>query len=326
MGDSIDLLILPLVRTGGKELPSVFGLHVATPPKKVARFRNRDRLVLHLYLDGNAPLPEEQVNQLLSNLAKSYYETAGTVTTALRASAESLNQYLLDRNIKNASTGRQAVGHLSQIVLRDKRLSIAQSGLSHAFLLTSTNVEHIHDLHLAGNGLGLSRTTHLRFTQLELLANDAVFISMQAPANWSPDSLSNLQGQGPESLRRKLLSSAGADLNAFLLHAQSGSGEFRLLRPAKQARPAPIPVTPIPEMIGEPEATISAPETISEPALPGEQAQIPDETESISAIPTGVAVAASTGIQPPPPTDPQSPADTAKRGNLSVEGKRQDTS
>ncbi|UCD42954.1 MAG: hypothetical protein JSV69_04955, partial [Chloroflexota bacterium] len=81
MGDSIDLLILPLVRTGGKELPSVPGLHVASPPRKVARFRKRDRLVLHLHLDGNAPLPPEQVEQLLTNLANSYYQTAGTVTT-----------------------------------------------------------------------------------------------------------------------------------------------------------------------------------------------------------------------------------------------------
>jgi hypothetical protein len=78
MGDSFDLLILPLVRSGGKELPSISGLYVATPPRKVARFRKRDRLVLHLYLDGNAPLPPEQVDQLLANLASSYYKTAGT--------------------------------------------------------------------------------------------------------------------------------------------------------------------------------------------------------------------------------------------------------
>jgi hypothetical protein len=318
MGDSIDLLILPLVRTDGKELPSVFGLHLATPPRKVARFRNRDRLLLHLYLDGNAPLPPEQVDQLLSNLAKSYYKTAGSVTTALRASAESLNQYMLDRNIKNASTGRQAVGYLSQIVLRDKRLSIAQSGLSHAFLLTSANIEHIHDLHLAGNGLGLSRTAHLRFTQLELQVNDAAIISMQAPTNWSPDSLSILQVQGPESLRRKLLSSASADLNAFLLHAQSGSGEFRLLRPVKKPRPSPIPIAPVSEVIGEPEAAVSSeveiPETTAEPAQPEGQTQIPDETEMVSPIPAGAAVAASTKIQSPPQASPQSTAAPAKTG------------
>lgn len=228
----------------GQEQPNVSGLNVASPPRRPARFRNRDRLALHLYLDGNAPLPPDRVDKILINLANSYFKTAGTVTTALRATAETLNQFLLDRNVRNSSTGRQAIGYLSQIVLRDNRLSIAQSGLSHAYLLTSTKVEHVHDLNLAGNGLGLSRTTHLRFSQLDLQINDAMIISIQSPANWTQDNLSNLQGQGPESLRRKLLSQAGAELNAFLLHAQTGSGEIRLLRPVQKPRPIPIPATP----------------------------------------------------------------------------------
>ena len=247
MANSIDLLILPLARTDGQDQPIVLGLHVAIPPRKSARFRSRDRLALHLTLDGNAPLPPEQINQILANLAKAYYSTAGTVTTALRATAESMNQFLLDRNLRNTSTGRQTVGFLTQIILRDKRLSIAQSGLSHAFLLSSSGAEHIHDLHLAGNGLGLSRTTHIRFSQMDLQPNDAVIISSQSLTAWTQESLSNLHGQGPESLRRKLLSRVGADLNAFLLHAQTGSGELRLLRPVRQ--PRPIPAATIPQSI-----------------------------------------------------------------------------
>ncbi|MES0360324.1 MAG: hypothetical protein ABUK20_05365, partial [Anaerolineales bacterium] len=119
MANSIDLLILPLARTDGQDQPIVLGLHVAIPPRKSARFRSRDRLALHLTLDGNAPLPPEQINQILANLAKAYYSTAGTVTTALRATAESMNQFLLDRNLRNTSTGRQAVGFLTQIILRE---------------------------------------------------------------------------------------------------------------------------------------------------------------------------------------------------------------
>lgn len=242
MGDSIDLLILPLARTAGQEQPSVMGLYVAPPPKKAARFRNRDRLMMHLYLDGNAPLPPDQVDQILGNLAKTYFKTAGTVTTALRAAAENLNQYLLDRNIRNSSTGRQSVGYLTQIVLRENRISVAQSGLTHAFLITSAVVEQIHDLSLAGNGLGLSRNTHLHFTQQEFQTNDALVVSIQAPHSWTLDTLQSFQGQGPESLRRKLLSRAGADLDSFLVHAQNGTGELRLLRPVKAPKPIPTPL------------------------------------------------------------------------------------
>ena len=215
MGESLDLLILPLARTAGQEQPQVSGLLIAPTPKKSARFRKRDQLILHLYLDGNAPLPPDRVDQILENLAKTYFNTAGTVTTALSTVAETLNQYLLDRNIKNSSTGRQAVGFLSQIVLRDQRLYLAQSGLSHAYLLTSTSVEHIHDLTLSGNGLGLGKTPHTRFTHHTLQVNDALIVSIQSPAPWTVDALRSFQGQGPEGLRRKLLSRSGPDLDGF---------------------------------------------------------------------------------------------------------------
>jgi hypothetical protein len=306
MGESIDLLILPLARTAGQEQSTVLGLFVAPPPKKAARFRKPDRLMLHLYLDGNAPLPPDQIDQILVNLAKTYFDTAGTVTTALRATAESLNQYLLDRNIRNSSTGRQAVGYFTQIVLRDNRISIAQSGLSHAFLLTPASIDHIHDLNLAGNGLGLSRTTHIRFTQKEMQINDSLVVSIQAPPSWTRDALQSFQGQGPESQRRKLLSRAGADLDSFLVHAQSGSGELRLLRPVK--RPQPIP-SPVPAAIQEeepkqePEGIEVLPSTAvsvlsaQEAVLESPQAAEMDESISVETTAPQVAGEADASLQ-----------------------------
>ena len=294
MADSIDLLVLPLARIAGQEQPSVPGLHIATPPKKSARFRKRDRLILHLYLDGNAPLPPDQIEQLCVNLAKTYFATAGTVTTALRTAAERLNQYLLDRNIRNSSTGRQAVGYLTQIVLRDNRLSIAQSGLSHAYLLTTKSVDHIHDLNLAGNGLGLGRTTHIRFTQHEFQINDAVVISIQSPASWTPEILRSFQGQGPEGLRRKLLSRAGSEMDSYLVHAQTGTGEIRLLRPVKVTKP--IPSSPPAEEI--------APQTKAEPVQTSEEPVISATVEhgSTKKI-SGAAVLSQTSTAEQPSTD-----------------------
>ncbi|UCD42934.1 MAG: hypothetical protein JSV69_04855, partial [Chloroflexota bacterium] len=197
--------------------------------------------------------------------------------------------------------------------------------LTHAYLLTTGNIEHIHDLQIAGNGLGLSRTTNLRYSQLDLQANDAAVISIQAPINWSTDSLSQLLGQGPESLRRKLLSSAGSELNAFLLHAQSGSGEFRLLRPAKKPRPAPIPVTPLPEtseVVGESEvvtpivtgeSSITDETPVVETAQSDEQSGIVVGEETQTQVPAAVAVAASAGAQ----STPQPTATPKKESSLS---------
>lgn len=249
MGDSNDLLILPLVRSGGQEQPNVEGLFIAPIPRKSARFRKQDRLALHLVFEGTSPLGSEQINQLLSSLASTYYNTPGTVTTAQRSVAETLNQHLLDRNLRDSRFGHQVIGYLTQIVLRGKRLSLAQSGLPHAYLLSSSGVEHIHDLQLAGNGLGLSRTTHVRFSQMDLQPNDAIVITIQPPASWTNETLSKLRGLGPESLRRRLLSQSGDNLDAFLLHAQPGLGELRLLRPVQRTRPAPTQTVPQPATI-----------------------------------------------------------------------------
>ena len=319
MSSPHDLLILPLVRTGGQEQPNVPGLYIPSPPRKSARFRSRDKLVLHLILDGNSPLPQEHIDQILTNLAKTYYNTPGTVTTAQRAVAESLNQYLLDRNLRNSSTGRQAVGYLTQIVLRDTRLAIAQSGLSHAFMLSAGGVEHIHDLHLAGNGLGLSRTTYIRYSQLALQPNDAIVITIQPPATWTEESLSAFRGQGPESLRRKLLSIGGTELNAFLLHAQPGSGKLRVLRPAGQPRPVPIPLIPQPMPVDTVDLSkegipLSGETEISTPAAGEELAQDTAQVSALAVESTAVShdpplsqPAESTSDQPtqPEPSQPK---------------------
>lgn len=259
MASSLDLLILPLARAGGKEQASVPGLHVAVPPKRPARFRDRDRLALHLALTGTAPLVPEQVNALLENLAKTFYSTPGTVTAAQRAIAEALNQYLLDRNLRNASTGQQATGHLTQIVFREDRLSIAQSGISHAYLLTESGFDHAHDPVLAGNGLGMNRTAPVHFKQINLKANDAVIIAVDPPLAWTKETWISLRGQGPESLRRRLLSAADRELNAFLMQAQPGNGQLRLLRPVRVTAPPPSGAKPQDSVVAEPEGTPSVP-------------------------------------------------------------------
>ena len=127
---------------------------VAAPPRRPARGRHADQLIFHLALAGNAPLAPEYQLEILSMLAKKYYNTSGTVSAAQKAVAEDLNQYLLDRNLRNASSGHQAIGLFTQIVLRGERISIAQSGTSHIFLLASSGAQHLYDPQLAGRGLG----------------------------------------------------------------------------------------------------------------------------------------------------------------------------
>lgn len=247
---SLDLLILPLVRLGGQEQIEVPGLHVAAPPRRPARSRDRDRLVLYLNLTPGTLIPAEQLNSLLTRSAKTYFQTGGTVTTALRAAVDVANQYLLERNLRGGSSGSQVVGALTLVVLRFDRAYLAQSGPSHAFTITSKGVQHFFDPQLSGRGLGLTRTTNVRFAQIDLMASDALVLSLDPPTRWTPPMLQGSQGQGPESVRRRLLSQAGPDLNAVLLQAQPGTGQLRLLRPAHPQRPR----------IAKPEAEFTLPQ------------------------------------------------------------------
>lgn len=312
MAPLFDLLILPLVRSGGHERPEVPGLLAALQPRRPARFRDHDQLLLYLTQEGSAPLPPEQIEALLESLAKTYYNTPGTVTTAQKAVAEALNQYLLDRNLKSVATSQQATGLLTQIVLRESRLYLAQSGPAHALSLSKGEAQDIYEPRLAGQGLGITRTTLIHFTMLALETNDVLVISPNLSVEWTPALLEGLYGQGPESTRRRLLSNAGSEVNAILLQAQPGKGLLRLLRPVRGARTTP-PVS----MAVQP--AVAHPTDAGQPS-PEQAADLPDENSiphqdmdfrpEPAAIPAQATISAAAAPPPTPPSKQPSPAKT----------------
>jgi hypothetical protein len=280
MSAYFDLIILPLVRSGGQDRPEVPGLFVAAPPRRTARYRDRDHLALFLALVGNYPLASNQLDDLLTRLADTYYRTSGSVTIAQRAVVEALNEYLLNRNLRSASDNQSAMGMLTQVVLREGRLYLAQSGPMHAFLLSPDGAEHLYDTHLAGDGLGLSHTASVRFSQSGLHPGDALVLTPQNPPPWSIDSIQSVQGQGPESQRRRLLSQAGPEINAVLFGAQPGSGLLRLLRPVRVMRPRPAP--PAIEPGGTESVEVESPQAVPGMAVEEPTAVIPDIESSLA--------------------------------------------
>lgn len=304
MAPSFDLLILPLVRSAGQERPEVPGLLAAVQPRRPARFRDHDQLLLYFAQEGNAPLSAEQVEALLESLAKTYYNTAGTVTTAQKAVAETLNQYLLDRNLKGTSSGRQSISLLTQIVLRESRLYLAQSGPAHALSLSQGEAQDIYEPRLSGEGLGISRTTQIHFTMLGIETNDVLVLSPSLPAEWTPELLQSIQAQGPESLRRRLLSNAGAEVNAILLQAQPGQGQLRLLRPVRSQRKTPAVSMAAPAAIERP-GEDSQPGLATDSETPAAEILAPVIASTVQAAPAQAQAAAPpVKPQPAPPTKP----------------------
>lgn len=244
-----DLNLIPIARQNGQDSPSIEGLYTAQPPRRAARGREADRLVLYLTMAGSAPLPSDQMQKLLQNLAETYFKTSGAVTAAMRGVAEALNTFILDRNLRSSNTGRQSAGWLTQVVARGETLSLGHSGPVHAYVTGGgQEVHHYFDPQSGGRGLGLSRQVGIRYFQTNLQAGAMLVLSHQPAAEWQVESMA-AASQTPDALRRLLAAAPDPDLNAILVVPQPGSGKITVFRArtapaavdmAQPASPAPV--------------------------------------------------------------------------------------
>ena len=262
----MDLNIYPLARQNDHDLHELAGVHAAIPPRRPARGRAPDRLILHFALEGGALFSSEQSKQILERLAQIYYKTGGSVTAAMRTVAETLNQQLLDRNLREAGSGRQFVGLLSIVVLREERAFIAQAGPMHAYLITAGEIKHIHDPALARRGLGIARTAPLFYSQVELSVDDILLLSAQSPTGWSEEALQSLVAQGPDNLHQRILAISGPNLEAALIQVRSGPGKIYQLKPKTTPVPTVVESAASEQAFLQPAAEEAAPGGISGPA------------------------------------------------------------
>jgi hypothetical protein len=240
MNSSIDLNLLLLARQAGNLVSDLPDLYAVTPPRRTARGRESDSLIMYLSMTGNSPLAPESQTQLLEQLAHKFYKTTGSLTAAMRSIVEALNLFLLDRNLRSTSQGRQGIGQLLLVALRADTLYLAQCGLVHAFVVTPKDTLHLYDPQSSGRGLGFSRTAPIRFLQTRLVAGEYLVLSTSASPGWTEATLKD--PQGVEMLRTQLLQAAGPDFNAVIVQAQAGTGKFRLLRRKLEAPEAAGPL------------------------------------------------------------------------------------
>jgi len=242
MTTSLDLILLPLSRQDGQDQPELMGLQAASAPRRSARGRSLDRLVIHLDLVGTAPLSPTGYAKLLDHLTQLYFKTSGSSTAAMRTVAEWLNEYLLERNHRGQIKSMQAIGVLTLAVLRGNRLYIAQCGPGHVHLITGSGFQHYHLPEIEGRGLGLGRAANIRYHQVEISSQDVLLISNQPPESWTLEALSGMHGTSMGNLHRRLLQISGQDVSAAMLYLQAGSGKLRTLRaePVKDEKKSPL--------------------------------------------------------------------------------------
>ena len=229
MSESFDLHLMPVARLAGQEQPELVGLHVAKAPRRAARGRDADRLVIYFAMEGNASLPPGKHEEMLDRLAKVYFKTSGSVTAALRMTAEELNKLLFERNLRSEGSDHPGVGLLTLVVLRDNQAFLSQSGSMHAFYIGTNETRYLHDVTMIGRGLGQARTAPIIFYQVSLQPNDLLLLTTQPSPVWNSDSLTDLRGRDLESLPGWLFPPSDLNLNAVLIQAKPGPGAFVVL-------------------------------------------------------------------------------------------------
>jgi hypothetical protein len=282
---TFDLNLLPFYRIKGQEWPQLPGLLAMLPPRRTARGREDDRLVIYLSFSGTDPFSTRDYKQTADLMAQRFYQTAGTVTSAIRATAEVLNQLLLERNLRNTGNGQYIIGRLIMGVLRGSQFMVAQCGPTHIFQLTGKETRQIHDPQISGRGMGIGVATPLYLSQLDLAPGEQLVFCADLPSGWQAALLVK-RGISPEALRRELVSITTDDLNAILIQVQAGKGNLIIQKASPGAgSPARVIRQPVP---GEP-AIKPAPGRVAAEQRPTSVEQ-PAETAPNPAHPTSKVV------------------------------------
>ncbi|MCJ7734509.1 MAG: hypothetical protein MUP11_08165, partial [Anaerolineales bacterium] len=231
MAIRFNLNVLPILRQMEKTVSALPGLFIANPPRRSPRRRMEEKLILHLHLEGNAPLSDTATGQLLTKLAEVYFETEGSTTSALRNVTDVLNKYLLDRNYRAASRGLKAVGFLTQVVLREDKVLYAQCGPSYIYQVTPDIVENLYDPDLSGSGLGLGKVFKVRYHQINLLPNQLIILTPKTPQTWTDNLFKNLPRMKLSAVVQRLLHKMDENLEAVLLFPVEGEGDLKIVKP-----------------------------------------------------------------------------------------------
>ncbi len=256
-----DLNLLPLFFIDDQEQSDFPGLMAFSPPRRTARGRNGDQLILLLTQTGADPLEPGELTRLVDGLAQRYYQSSGSVTAAMRAVADGLNQALLERNLHAGAQGKQVTGIFNLAVIHGNTIYVAHAGATHTFVIDPGRVDHFTDTHPVTRGLGLSKTITLRFFQSEVQAGDWLVVSPEPPQTWTEAALTGSTSLTTEQFKRRLLNQHQPGLTAGLIQFQPGTGKITRLKPGLSPahRPQKTPISEPLRQSVPPEPPIPAP-------------------------------------------------------------------
>lgn len=281
---ALDIALQPLHLVNGQvtdDEPLGFAQQAA--PRKAARGREKDTLLICLGLRSRGAVAVERYTELVELATATFFGNPGTVTAALRQAFLAVNQRLLDLNLRE---GAPVQGGLVGAVLRNddkaatKDFYAAQCGAGAVLVARGLGVEKFPTE--TGRPLGLSHAPDLHYFHTRVSEGEYICLTSTSPAAWNEIALAGLGNLATLSaVVERLKETTEGEVAAWIgrleaislptaspAHATRG-GLASLLR--SRAEPAIIPA---PEATGE---TTSTPlpndvplEAASAPALKAE--------------------------------------------------------
>jgi len=226
-----DLNLFPIKTVGGRNETKSAGFTAVSPPRRSARSRSNDLLLISLFLDGDETLSPDLQRSWLNEFSQIFFKTSGTVTAALRTFIEALNLTLMEQNLKLAKDGGGMRGTLNLAAIHSGSLYIAQTGYIHAYVLMKNGMKHFSDTSSSDRGLGFSRSPSIRYYQADLDAGGYLFLTDTPLNTWTEELL--LGGAFPdlEQLKRRLLNQAPATFRLDLVQIKPGEGKIHVHEP-----------------------------------------------------------------------------------------------
>ncbi len=333
MPDPFDIAAQLLHVSGGRLSPDEPpGFATITPPRKAARGREKDTLILCLSLKAREALPAESYDALMELAAATFFGSPGSVTAALRQALAAVNQKLLDDNLAGgqATGGAPAQAGLLGAALRGADFYAVQSGPG--LLLVGRPTGHERFPQTVTRALGQSNTLEASYFHTTVSAGDYLCFSNVPARGWTDIALvglGNLAGL-PEVVER-LRESAGTDAAALIIRLEAAAIPAAPGIPIAPAE-SPAPSTPPARRSGPAAAPRQSPAPRSRAAglaeffrLKPRRAPAPEPAPADAGVDAngGIPVTVEAGAAPEvfwgaphPPSQPAAPAEPEPLPNL----------
>lgn len=220
---------------GAARITSPPGTLAQTAPRRSARGRADDYLLLNLALRTSRHATPAMIDHLAQLSAQAYYGTPGSVTSALREAAAIVNDRLIDTN-QREETPTQLQGNWMAAVLRGQDFYIGQAGRGQAILIRPGNVTRFSSQEATERPLGVSISPFIRYHHVELKVGDLIVLSTASSEIWSEATLSGLTTLDLDQAIDRLVAASGQDLTGLMVRivreGQAG------MQPAFSSEPA----------------------------------------------------------------------------------------